>query len=122
MNRNVATRTLRRIGDLTVGRRRLAKALFWAAGKTARIKTYSRYYTLDSINLDAPEGEPIIKSSPSGRHWTPCRFSSWLLGESMQLDWDHWDHWACVHEDCEADRCPACGGIACDPEFEDEDD
>lgn len=119
MSRHTTTRMLRRFGDATVGRRRLAKALFWLSGQLGRIKTYKRYYRFDPTRWDRPEDAPLPKMKPAGRHWTSCTLSSRLMGQSMQLDWDHWDHWACVHDTCGGDRCAECGGIACD-EFPDE--
>lgn len=114
MSRHRTTRFLRRLGDATVGRRRLARALFKASGYLSRIKTYQRFYTWTG------DADSFADAKASGRHWTSCALSSRLMGQSMQLDWDHWEHWACIHDDCKAPRCAECGGLACDPEFDDE--
>jgi hypothetical protein len=36
-----------------------------------------------------------------------------LRALSMQLDWDHWDCWAVVHEGCDPMPCEVCGGCRC---------
>lgn len=83
----------------------LAKALFHLAGWLSRVKTYQRYYVLDPDN----PGELKL----GGWHWFCCALSTQLLGKSMQLDWDHWDHWACVHDECDPRPCPECDGQVC---------
>lgn len=116
--RVLTTRALRRIGDHTVGRRRLAKALFWTGGQLSKVKTYQRFYTLDDVDLEATDAKSRFKSSPAGRHWSPCSLSMRFIGQSMQLDWDHWDHWATSHAHesgvvCVGTVCPDCGGDVC---------
>jgi hypothetical protein len=88
--------------------RRVAKTLFWAGGKLSRIKTYQRFY---SMEWDGPGDHP--RFLPVKRRWSSCRLSMKLLTASMQFDWDHWDNWACQHNDCGGRLCQECGGIEC---------
>lgn len=91
-------------------RTRTAKAVYWLAGKLSRIKTERMTYKL--VSCDPVEFEPAGKSKGS------CKLSMDLLVWSQHLDWDHWDHWALQHADCEGERCPRCGGIICETETE----
>lgn len=86
-------------------KRASAKALFRVAGLLSRIKTPRRTYTLVSTH-------PFV-TEPSERRWLPCETSVRLIKLSMRLDWEHWDHWACVHDDCHGLPCPDCGGVNC---------
>jgi hypothetical protein len=79
--------------------RRTAKGAYWLAGKLSRIRTEQQLYKLG--------GEPAGKSR------LPCKLSLDLLVWSQHLDWDHWDHWACKHDNCEGRPCEECGGIDC---------
>jgi hypothetical protein len=115
MNADFIRRLVAKLND--EHRRVVAKALYRVGGRLSRVKTYQRFYTLDSMNPDALEGEPICEFSPGGRHWTPCRLSMWLLGESMQIDWDHWPHWTCDYSGrSDAVLCQVCGGMVCPEE------
>lgn len=86
-------------------KRILAKILHYVAGLLSRIKTYQRFYTLDSFD------PPVF--TLAGRHWSSCGLSTRLMGGAMRLDWDHWDHWACVHDQCNPSPCATCGGLKC---------
>lgn len=97
------TRTLRLLRRLGAGRR-ASKALFRGAGYLSRVKTLHRMY--DWKGSDEP-------AEFAGWRWSACNPSMRLLGLSMQLDWDHWDHWACRHDDCGGLPCSECGGVAC---------
>ena len=81
-------------------RRRAARAVYRISGKLGRIKTRQRMYALDG--------------TPLGRRRTRCAASLRLLGLAMQLDWDHFDHWAAKHDDCGGHPCAVCGGTDCD--------
>lgn len=100
---------LRRLG----AGRRAAKAIYWLAGQASRIKTPHRMYTRNG---------PDQPTTFAGWRWSACNPSMRLLDLSMQLDWEHWDHWACLHDECGRGPCPECGGIACPTaeDFEDE--
>lgn len=79
---------------------RLALELFALAG---RIKTPHRVYRMTTYGT----------VRPNGWRWLPCGLSMWFLRASMRLDNAHWDHWALVHEHCNATACPDCGGGIC---------
>jgi len=85
--------------------RRLAKAVYWAAGHLSRIKTYRRMYEVVSFT-------PVV-TKPVGRRWLSCELSMTLLKLSMRLDWDHWDHWALDHTGHPTVLCPGCGAPMC---------
>lgn len=85
----------------------LARTLFWLGGKLSRIKTPHRVYEFDFDSFVRGE------KGPAERRWLPCGFSIRLLKWSSQLDWDHWDHWALVHDGCASTPCYECGGCVC---------
>lgn len=87
---------------------RIAKITYWASGQLSRIKTTQQLWKLDEITDDG------IISSPAGRRKLPCRLSVKVLGWSMRLDREHWDHWALKHDDHDGSRCDRCGGIICE--------
>jgi hypothetical protein len=117
MSRDRASLLLRLLWKLPDdSRRALAKSVFFCAGWLTRVKTYQRYYSMD--NLDDLGSDEPLKFTLEGRHWASCEWSMSLLNFSMQLDWDHWDHWACMHEDCDPFPCTVCGGLACRNEEE----
>jgi hypothetical protein len=93
--------------------RPMAKAAYWCGGELTHVKTYSRFYTMKWEDKD---GKPTFEKA--GRHWSPCSLSMKFLNLSMQLDWDHWDHWACQHVSCNPQPCEVCGGKVCDEESE----
>lgn len=93
---------------MTNPKRALAKLLFTASGWLSRIKTWQRWYELD--NSDPP------RTVVGGRHWYDCNLSIKMMQKSLELDWDHWDHWACIHDWCDPHPCPECGGYRCDDE------
>lgn len=76
---------------------RIAKITYWLAGKLSRIETERPVYTT--------EGEP------AGTRRMPCRLSMKMLGWSMRLDREHWDHWALQHKECDGRRCKKCKGF-----------
>lgn len=86
-----------------------AKTLFWAAGNLPRIKTPRRTYEIVSF-------DPFETERSKGYTWGPCQTSINMLKWSCQLDWDHWDHWALVHNECNPQPCTECGGCRCDGE------
>lgn len=88
-------------------RRTRAKIAFRIGGYLSRIKTLQRTYTLVDTG-------GAFKFRPAGRVWTSCALSARLEKLSMQLDWDHWDHWALIHDECDPAPCPECGGGICD--------
>lgn len=90
-------------------RRRAAKWLYKLSGHAAKIKTRTRTYRLTYINSETGE----MRTQPSGHAWVPNPFSMWLLKQSWRLDWDHWDHWALVHDKCEPIPCAVCNGCLC---------
>lgn len=96
MSRHYTLRLLRHLG----AGRRTAQIIFRISGWLTYIKVPRRVYRWDD-------------RKPSGWRWLPCGPAMRLLGLSMQLDWDHWDHWACIHGECEGPPCPECGGTAC---------
>jgi hypothetical protein len=65
-------------------KRRAAKTVFWISGHLSRIRTMQKMYGHDEDWQWMPAGEMKL----------PCVLSVRLLEFSMQLDWDHWDHWA----------------------------
>lgn len=91
-----------------MNRRTRAKLAFRLGGYLSRIKTPQRCYEL--VHTD--DGD--FESRPVGRIWTSCVASVRLEKLSMRLDWDHWDHWALIHDDCDPTPCPECGGCVCD--------
>lgn len=91
---------LRRLG----AGRRTAKAAFYCGSWLIRIKILRRTYQFNG--WDKP-------FTFAGWQWRPCNPSMRLVGLSMQLDWDHWDHWACLHEHCAGEPCAECGGVDC---------
>lgn len=86
-------------------KRDLAKALYWASGIVAKIKTRQTMYKMVSV-------DPFV-TEVAGRHWQACRLSMKMLKWSCQLDMEHWDHWACRHDKCDATYCAMCGGWLC---------
>jgi hypothetical protein len=94
--------TLRLLHRLGAGRR-TAKTLFKAAGWWSRIKTPHRVHRWNG---------PAQPSTPARWRWAACNPSIRLLQVSMQLDWDHWDHWACINDHCAGVLCE-CGGTVC---------
>jgi hypothetical protein len=90
-------------------KRSAAQALYWASGKVAKIKTRQTYYKLVSFDPFTTE--------VAGRHWVSCRLSMKMMKWSMKLDWEHWDHWACIHEHCDPAPCAVCGGWVCGIDF-----
>ncbi len=89
-------------------RRALSKAIFWLSGRLAYVKTPQRFYTL-------PKGDRTFELNfeYAGWHWCSCGLSGRLMELSERIDPEHWDHWALVHEDCDADYCAECGGKSC---------
>jgi hypothetical protein len=87
--------------------RPLAKTLFRVAGWLSKVRTYQRYYTYEGED-PTPDAFKL-----AGRHWSSCTLSLIVLDLSMQLDWDHWDCWAVVHEGCDPMPCEVCGGCRC---------
>jgi len=85
---------------------RIAKIAYWISGKLSRIQTARPVYRLDEITEDGK-----IRSSPAGKRKMPCRLSMKMLGLSMRLDREHWDHWALKHDECNGSRCGKCNGI-----------
>jgi hypothetical protein len=88
----------------------LAKRLYAIGGKLSRIKYPTRTYT-----LEWKDGEPDWTSQYAGRAWLPIHLSTKCLEWSLDLDPEHWDHWALVHESCENRPCPSpcCDGEIC---------
>lgn len=88
----------------------MAKAAYKASGKLAKIKTPQRFSTYKGIDK---HGRAIVERDGK-RRWFMCPWSVRLLDWSMHLDPKHWDHWALVHDGCDADlRCRRCGGTLC---------
>lgn len=89
----------------------LAKGVFKVSGLLFYVKTYQRFWLLD---LDAGLSDLLdSKRRHDGRHWSSCALSMRLLGWSENIDPQHWDHWALVHDDEPATRCRDCGGYIC---------
>lgn len=86
----------------------IAKSLFRASGVLSHVKLYRQVYSWEG---DDSDGKMII--TPAERRWVSCPLSTKLLTASMQFDWDHWDHWACVHDHCNGVSCLECGGAKC---------
>lgn len=86
-------------------RRRIAKRLYWLSGWASKVQTPRQTYRITGSDFE---------TEPAGRRWMPCRFSMWLLKQSMRWDPSHWDHWALQHTHCEPTYCVACGGCYCD--------
>jgi len=99
-----------------MNRRRLAKILYTISGWLTKIKTPQRVYKI-TFN-DASSG--FTKTRVERRRWMPWPFAMKVLGWSMKLDWDHFDHWACVHEHCNPSPCAECGGLTCQWDDEEE--
>jgi hypothetical protein len=92
-------------------RRRVAKAACRLSGVLGRVRTPQRLYSWDPEHPDGP-GDGLARIP--GRTWLSCGWSIGLLQWSQQLDWDHWDHWATVHDErCGSVVCQECGSIAC---------
>ena len=82
-----------------------AKAIFWCAGQLSHVKTWQRTYEWVS---DRP-----ITFRPTGRIWSSCTASHRLMELSERIDLRHWEHWALVHDECDARPCQGCGGCRC---------
>jgi len=82
-----------------------AQLLHRVAGWLHSVKTLQRTYELGR------DGDDLFTFA--GWRWLPCVTSTRLMERAMQMDWDHWDHWALVHDDCRTEQCPACGGCVC---------
>lgn len=95
-------------------KRALAKTTYKLGGWLSKVKTPTRTYALVSI-------DPFV-TEPAGRRWSACGPSMWLLKKSMRLDWEHWDHWALVHDKCNPVPCLDCGGCSCDDQHPDAED
>lgn len=91
-----------------MNRRTRAKLAHRLGGYLSRIKTWQRTYELVDRDEDGFDFRPV------GRTWMSCAASVRLEELAMQLDWDHWDHWALIHDDCDPTPCPECGGCVCD--------
>lgn len=97
---------------------RLAKILYRLSGQLTRIKTYSQFYSLEMTdNLET--GEVDFHPESIGRRWSSWQFAYTVLSWSTKFDWDHWDHWALIHDKCDWTECSTCGGRICGP-YEDE--
>lgn len=103
-------------------RRWVAQRLSWVSGQLSRIKTYRRFYTMDSEAFRESGGREV-RWSKCERHWSSCGFSHKVLEFAMQLDWVCWDHWALDHTGHETTTCPECGHQMCeyDDDWDDED-
>ena len=91
-------------------RRRRAKFYYGLAGWLDYVKTPQRTYRMTDITANPPH----VTSRYAGRVWLPCVASMRLLECSMQLDWDHWDHWATRHV-YDDPACWDCGGQVYQP-------
>jgi hypothetical protein len=92
-------------------RRSVAKALYVVGGYLSRVRTPRRTRRL--VGYDQ-ENHRLI-TEPGAWRWSPCRTSMRMLKLSMRLDWDHWDHWALQHRECNPEPCRECGGCKCEP-------
>lgn len=95
--------------------RPLAQALFQACGWAMKVRTYQRYYVVGAT--DDPTG--LVHG---GWHWSSCSLSTTVLELAMQLDWEHWDCWALVHDRCDPKPCDVCGGCRCLLDWDDDED
>lgn len=83
----------------------IAKAVLWCASQLSRMKTWQRTYEWVA---DRP-----VTFRPAGRIWSSCVASHRLMELSARIDPRHWEHWALVHDECQASPCHACGGCRC---------
>lgn len=93
--------------------RRKAQMLYNVACWLTRIKTPMRFHEFEGFD---EETHKLIETKPPTWGWGSCQLSMVLLDRSMQLDWDHWSHWATVEGENEI-PCTECGGHY-DPEAE----
>jgi hypothetical protein len=80
--------------------RRLARWLLTASGWLAHIHTPQRMY-------GSEDGAPL---EYVGRRWTQCVASVRLLELAEEMDAEHFDHWALIHDGCDGWLCLKCGG------------
>jgi hypothetical protein len=97
--------------------RSLAKACFWLSMKLMHVKTWQRFYTYNPEDWE--DAQTFLAAKPEVNwRWSSCQLAWKLNGWSQQLDWDHWEHWACVHETCDPVRCGVCGGFICSDDID----
>lgn len=92
---------------------RVAKTLYRISGHLSRIKTYTRFYSVEIT--DTPGGGIDFHSEATGRHWTGWGFAYTVLRWSIRWDYKHWDHWGLIHDTCGWTECSDCNGRICGP-------
>lgn len=99
----------------------VAKGLYKLSGLLTGIKTYANFYSIDMEVTADPEGmkDWELHTTYVGRRWGSWQFAYTVLNWSLKLDWEHWDHWALIHETCGWTPCTECKGRICGP-FEDD--
>lgn len=100
----------------------IAKSLYWLGGHLSRIKTYSKMYSLDVVEVGPDYDDLDFTSNYIGRRWTGWHWGYEIgLIWSAKWDWAHWDHWALEHKGCSPSYCLGCKGYVCgfgDHEFD----
>ena len=92
----------------------VAQATYGFVGALWSIRVPRRSYRMLTSFDEFRRGEPL--SFEFAGWWRgPLPGLTQLLAWSADVD-PHWDHWALVHEDCEAVPCTTCGGYRCESE------